>query len=67
MKIMKCSCGSEPTLDADYVGWLIHCSNCYDADCVGDPPQMVSDSITGWGHTKEEATEDWNEKQMEAL
>ncbi len=47
--------------------WCVSCSNCYDADCVGDPPEYVSSSITGWGHDQQAAIEDWNYMVEESL
>jgi hypothetical protein len=38
---------------------LLSCSNCYDADCVGDPPRYVSRSITA------SSVEDWNEQVLD--
>lgn len=47
-------------------GVTVSCSNCYDADCVGDPPRYVSSSLTGGGRWRSEAVADWNAQVEEA-
>ena len=46
-------------------GYDVVCGNCFDADCVGDPPEYVTSCITASGGTKAEAIEDWNWKVSE--
>lgn len=68
MTALPCpTCQRIPTPDYDGYGVSISCSNCYDADCVGDPAEYVSRSPSGSGLTVAEAIEDWNERiEMEA-
>jgi hypothetical protein len=55
-----------PTPEPNYGGgWDLCCSNCFDADCVGDPPEYVTSCIQGSGGTKAEAIDDWNWKVSE--
>lgn len=53
------TCGRAPTVDHCY-GMTVSCGNCYDADCVGDPPRFVGLAPLGSGMTLSEAIEDWN-------
>jgi len=46
---------------AAYEGYTLVCDNCYDCDCVGDPPEYVALAPMGMGNTQEETIEDWNE------
>jgi len=41
-------------------GFLIYCDNCYDVDCVRDPPTFVTNSLQGHGRTLGEAIQEWN-------
>lgn len=42
-------------------GFSVTCGNCYDTDCVGDPPRFVSMSPSGSGLTRLAAIADWND------
>lgn len=58
-------CGPEKSrVTADPTGYemMVYCTNCYDADCVGDPAHYVSSSIMAFGRNLNEAIADWNEK-----
>lgn len=68
---LPCSnCGPEKErveFEASGAGGVsLSCSNCYDADCVGDPAHFVSSSIVAWGATKAAAIEDWNDRVEDA-
>ncbi len=43
--------------------WIAYCDNCYDCDCVGDPPRYVALTRTAWGRTREDAIHNWNEDE----
>lgn len=62
------NCKATPTAGPDAAGYEMQvvCYDCYDADCVGDPPRFVSRSIVGSGRTLSDAIRDWNEQQEEA-
>lgn len=54
----------------DASGWgdyIVTCTNCYDADCVGDPPRYVSKSLAGYGADRDEAVSEWNDAVEDAL
>lgn len=60
MALLPCPrCGKAPAADLSY-GVTIACDDCYDADCVGDPPQYVSLTECGSGMTVSEAAANWN-------
>lgn len=59
-------CSEALTWDRDYE-WRVYCGSCYDADCVGDPPRFVSNSVVGCGKDKVSAAEDWNYQTGELL
>ena len=54
------TCNRAPGTQVDDFGITVYCSNCYDADCVGDPPEFVSTSPTGHGRTLSDAIDAWN-------
>ncbi len=56
-----CKTNKHVKVNAEYVGYSIYCDNCYDCDCVGDPPRFVSLAPTYTGDTKLEAINEWNE------
>jgi len=60
----KCSV-SDVQVQGEYIGYSVYCRNCYDVDCVGDPPRYVSLSMTVHGRTRDEAIEEWNERVKE--
>lgn len=51
---------TEP--DAAGYEYQTYCHNCYDADCVGDPPRFVSNSLMGHGRSHDESIASWNEE-----
>jgi len=63
----KCGPRGQVHVEAVYVGYIVTCGNCYDADCDGDPPRFVSSSLEGVGNTRAAAIADWNETVAEAL
>lgn len=56
-----CKTNEHVKMDAPYMGFSLCCDNCYDCDCVGDPPEYVSLAPLAWGMTQQEAIESWNE------
>lgn len=56
-------CNNPPNMEqTDFSQlWSVWCSDCYDADCVGDPPRYVSNSLVATSRTLEDAIEDWND------
>lgn len=54
-------CHRQPTVESTPAGYHVYCVNCYDADCVGDPPRFVSRSPVGIGSTIEKAFKAWEE------
>ena len=59
-------CDIPPKVDRDFE-WTAVCTNCYDADCVGDPPRFVSSSIHAMGRTRDDVIEEWNEQVADYL
>jgi hypothetical protein len=58
-----CKTADEVTV-WDSSGWgdyIVTCTNCYDADSVGDPPRYVSTSLAAYGCDRDEAIASWNE------
>ncbi len=47
----------------DGIAFFCYCSNCYDADCGGDPPRYFSNSRKGYGFFKEDAVEAFFEER----
>lgn len=62
-------CGPRGDVRAEWLWgeWSVCCGNCYDVDCVGDPPREVSSSLTGCGRTRAAAIADWNATVAEEL
>jgi len=56
-----CKTNKYVRVDSEYVGFGVCCGGCYDADCVGDPLEYVSTSLTARGRTQEEAIQSWND------
>lgn len=46
----------------EHVGYSVLCDDCYDVDCVGDPPRYVACTPIGWGDTREKAIAEWNDR-----
>jgi hypothetical protein len=66
VKCLACpTCGREPSTDITSGYPTVACDNCYDADCVGDPPRFVSTAPIGSGMTLAEAIENWNQSVEE--
>lgn len=62
-KCRRCpNCKIPPSAENEFgYEWMLICHNCYDADCVGDPPRYVSRSLTAHGRTFDEAIAEWDE------
>lgn len=57
----KCETAEYVKVEPDFVGFTVHCDNCYDVDCQGDPPRFVSLGRIVHGNTEAEAIAEWNE------
>lgn len=60
--VSPCKCGRKPAMERTGYWLAISCDNCFDADCVGDPPRYVALSPVGGGESASEAVDDWNWK-----
>lgn len=56
-----CNTSEHVKTKPEYVGYSIYCENCYDVDCVGDPPQFTSLRPVYHGNTPGHAIEQWNQ------
>lgn len=57
-------CGKEPSVDGEYLGFLVTCTSCFDAELVDG--QWRSDSLRAWGKTRADAVSAWNEAVLDA-
>lgn len=56
----KCETDKNVKQEPNGPAWLTFCDGCYDCDC--DENGFFTTSIQGFGWTREESADDWNEK-----